>query len=126
MVSPIARKRECGGTIPAVARHDEMICPACGGRLVEIERSGVRVDACRQCRGVWLDRGELDRIIERERAVLGGVEEDEESFVREMTGRGRPKQGYGLDAHTAERIYADYRSHRRHKKRKSFLEELFD
>ena len=104
----------------------DMRCPACGGQLLEIERSGVRVDACRQCRGVWLDRGELDRIVERERRVVAGVDDDEESFVREMTGRGRPSRGYGLDSHTAERIYSDYRTHRKHKKRKSFLDELFD
>ena len=45
-----------------------MTCPSCGGELVELERSGVRVDACRNCRGVWLDRGELDKILERSTA----------------------------------------------------------
>jgi Zn-finger nucleic acid-binding protein len=104
-----------------------MTCPSCGGELVELDRSGVRVDACRTCRGVWLDRGELDRILEAERRVVGGVDDDEDDFLREMTGRGKEhKQGYGLDAKTAERIYSDYRSHRKHKKRKSFLDELFD
>ena len=103
-----------------------MTCPSCGGELVELERAGVRVDACRQCRGVWLDRGELDSILERERRVVGAVEQDEEDFVREMTGHGKPKKGYDLDSHTAERIYSDYRSHRKQKKRKSFFDELFD
>jgi uncharacterized protein len=104
-----------------------MSCPSCGGALVELERSGVHVDACRNCRGVWLDRGELDRILERERKVVGAVDDDEEDFVREMTGHGKPeKKPYGLDASTADRIYKDYRSHRKHKKRKSFLDELFD
>ncbi|HEX2411179.1 MAG TPA: zf-TFIIB domain-containing protein [Solirubrobacteraceae bacterium] len=105
-----------------------MTCPSCGGELVDLERSGVRVDACRNCRGVWLDRGELDRILENERRVVGAVDDDEEDFVREMTGHGKrkPEKGYGFDTHTAERIYKDYRSHRKHKKRKSFLDELFD
>jgi Zn-finger nucleic acid-binding protein len=104
-----------------------MTCPSCGGELVELDRSGVRVDACRNCRGVWLDRGELDRILEAERRVVGAVDDDEDDFLREMTGRGKEKkQGYGLDAKTAERIYSDYSSHRKHKKRKSFLDELFD
>ena len=104
-----------------------MTCPACGGRLVELERSDVKVDACRDCRGVWLDRGELDRIIERERRVVAGVDEDEADFVREMTGHGRkkPSQSYGFDAKTAEKIFSDYRSHRKHKKRKSLLDDLF-
>ena len=104
-----------------------MRCPSCGGELVELERSGVRIDACRQCRGVWLDRGELERILEHERRVVGAADDDDENFVREMTGAGRaPKRGYGFDAHTAERIYSDYRAHKKHKKRKSFLDELFD
>ncbi len=103
----------------------EMRCPACGGQLVELERSGVRIDACRQCRGVWLDRGELERVIERERQVVASAHEDDESFFREMSGEDRSR-GYGIDRHTAERMYSDYKSHRKHKKRKSFLDELFD
>jgi uncharacterized protein len=101
-------------------------CPSCGGELVELERSGVRVDACRRCRGVWLDRGELDRVVEHERRVVGQVDQDEEDFVREMTGHGKSQKRYGIDAHSAEKIYTDYRSHRKQKKRKSFLDELFD
>jgi Zn-finger nucleic acid-binding protein len=101
-----------------------MRCPACGGDLVELERSGVRIDACRNCRGVWLDRGELEGILERERKVVGGMDDDDDNFMREMTGSGREKRGF--DAKTAERIYTDYRAHKKHKKRKSFLDELFD
>ena len=103
-----------------------MTCPSCGGELVELERSGVRIDACRRCRGVWLDRGELERVVERERRVVGALDDDEDDFVREMTGHSKHGKGYGLDSKMAERIYSDYRSHRKHKKRKSFLDELFD
>ena len=80
-------------------------------------------------RGVWLDRGELERVVEQERRVVGAIDDDEEDFVREMTGHGEKKpdkQRYGFDAKTSERIYSDYRTHRKHKKRKSFLDELFD
>jgi Zn-finger nucleic acid-binding protein len=42
-----------------------MKCPTCEVPLVMTERSGVEIDYCPQCRGVWLDRGELDKIIER-------------------------------------------------------------
>jgi Zn-finger nucleic acid-binding protein len=103
-----------------------MRCPSCGGELVELERSGVRIDACRNCRGVWLDRGELDGILERERQVVGAMEEDDEEFMREVTGQGKREKRYGLDSHTAERIFSDYRSHKKHRKRKGFLDELFD
>jgi Zn-finger nucleic acid-binding protein len=54
------------------------------------------------------------------------VEDDEDSFLREMTGRDRPKEEYGLSRQSAERLYKDYRNHRKHKKRKGFLDELFD
>ena len=65
-----------------------MTCPSCGGELTELDRSGVRIDACRSCRGVWLDRGELDKIIERE-AREG---DDDDDFVRELTGAGGTKR----------------------------------
>lgn len=43
-----------------------MNCPTCpGSTLVMTERSGIEIDYCPTCRGVWLDRGELDKIIER-------------------------------------------------------------
>ena len=42
-----------------------MKCPVDGAQLVMTERSGVEIDYCPECRGVWLDRGELDKIIER-------------------------------------------------------------
>ena len=109
-------------------------CPSCGGDLVAIERSGVRIDACRSCRGVWLDRGELDQILERERRVVAGHHDDDEEFFREMTGSGshgskHHHESYGFDKHTAEKLLGDFKSHKQqsHKKRKkSFLDELFD
>lgn len=42
-----------------------MKCPVDNEPLVMAERSGVEIDYCPTCRGVWLDRGELDKIIER-------------------------------------------------------------
>ncbi|MES2001690.1 MAG: zf-TFIIB domain-containing protein [Pseudomonadota bacterium] len=42
-----------------------MLCPTCKLDLVMSERQGIEIDYCPKCRGVWLDRGELDKIIER-------------------------------------------------------------
>ncbi len=42
-----------------------MNCPKCRVNLVIADRQGIEIDFCPQCRGVWLDRGELDKIIER-------------------------------------------------------------
>ena len=43
-----------------------MLCPVCKTQTLQMaERHGIEIDYCPQCRGVWLDRGELDKIIER-------------------------------------------------------------
>lgn len=42
-----------------------MLCPVCETGLAMSDRNGVEIDYCPSCRGVWLDRGELDKIIER-------------------------------------------------------------
>lgn len=48
-----------------------MKCPVCSIDLVMAERQGVEIDYCLQCRGVWLDRGELDKILERSASIPG-------------------------------------------------------
>ena len=93
-----------------------------------VERSGVHIDACRQCRGVFLDRGELDQILERERAYVAQTEDDDEDFFREMSGKPQKQQNYGLDAQTATKLFKDYQSHKSSKskhRKKSILDELF-
>ena len=93
------------------------------------ERNDVTVDQCGDCRGVFLDRGELDKVVERERQLL---EHDDDDFMREMTGhRGGGQHGeakYGFDTRTAEKIFDDYRRHKSHpqKRKKSFLEQILD
>lgn len=48
-----------------------MLCPTCTSeRLVMSERSGIEIDYCPSCRGVWLDRGELDKLIERSNTTV--------------------------------------------------------
>ena len=49
----------------ADAKGHGLLCPACRVDLVMSERQGIEIDYCPKCRGVWLDRGELDKIIER-------------------------------------------------------------
>ncbi len=93
---------------------------------------------------MWLDRGELEQLVERESQVVAGAEHDEEDFVREITGRGSRehhredrhdrdddddhrghKPRYGLDAQTAGRIFQEYSSHQKKRgKRKTLLGEL--
>ncbi len=96
-----------------------MRCPNDGTRLVEMERADVLIDACPTCRGVWLDRGELDKILVRERELAAGNRADED-FYSEMGGRRAaapppPPAGH----HESDRD-------RKKRRRRSFLEELLD
>ena len=50
---------------PTTSRTQGMLCPVCRVDLVLADRQGIEIDYCPQCRGIWLDRGELDKIIER-------------------------------------------------------------
>lgn len=83
-----------------------MNCPICkSSKLVISDRKGIEIDYCPDCRGVWLDRGELDKILERtkESEIPRGV----------STGEFFDKRREG-----------EY--HKPYKRKKSFLEELFD
>src|SRR3712207_6095669 len=92
-----------------------MPCPLCRVDLVMSERQGIEIDYCPRCRGVWLDRGELDKILERSAADLAPPQAapPESGYPREYE-RGYPRHD------------DDYKPYKHHKRRKSFLEELFD
>ena len=99
-----------------------MACPVDGATLVMSERQGVEIDYCPQCRGVWLDRGELDKIIERG-SVAASAPLPNNPPVREQPGYAQP-QGYPQQQAYPPRH--GYSKHGHPKRKKSFLEELFD
>ena len=71
-----------------------MKCPVCNETdLVMTERQGVEIDYCPKCRGVWLDRGELDKIIERSAPVQTITPAPNPSTLNAPPGYGYP-QGY--------------------------------
>jgi Zn-finger nucleic acid-binding protein len=92
-----------------------LICPSCRVALVMSERQSIEVDYCPQCRGIWLDRGELDKIIERAGRKAAPSPQPSSSYARPQ-----PERGYDDDH------YDRSRDHRYRKRGKSFLEELFD
>lgn len=59
-----------------------MKCPIDNSDLIMTERAGVEVDYCPTCRGVWLDRGELDKIIERSGNAYAPIDKHEEKSKR--------------------------------------------
>lgn len=82
-------------------------CPVCDVELKMADRQGVEIDYCPQCRGVWLDRGELDKIIER------------------TTFSEKPREEH-REERRDDHHHDDYYKHDKHKKRKSLLGDLFD
>ncbi|MEZ5688332.1 MAG: zf-TFIIB domain-containing protein [Caenibius sp.] len=90
-------------------------CPACNVALVMSDRQGIEIDYCPQCRGVWLDRGELDKIIERSAVETASYSARSAGFQRE---RGSHGSGYDHDRHG--------HGHHKRRRRKSFFQELFD
>ena len=66
-----------------------MTCPNCGEMLRERERSGIEIDVCPQCRGIWLDRGELDKLLAREAQDYGESDTEADRNVARTVGRGR-------------------------------------
>lgn len=86
-----------------------MKCPVCKDvTLLMSEKKGVEIDYCPECRGIWLDRGELEKLMEKE-----------ESYNREH---------YSERKHYDDKEYHDYETKYPHKKKKkeSFMGEIFD
>jgi uncharacterized protein len=129
----------------------QMTCPKCHGEMRMYERSGVTIDQCTECRGIFLDRGELEKLFDAEANWN----------ARQATSAPRPQQapgaytppppppvhgggyvppapapGYGQPVYPAAAPYGGhapqygyhghYRHHGHYRRRKSFLNELFD
>lgn len=113
-----------------------MKCPVDDETLVMADRNGIEIDYCPKCRGVWLDRGELDKIIERAGAAQPAAVAPPPP-PPQATGYAQPApppppgyapQGYGRPKYDSDDRNSDeyYRKHGYHKKRKSLLGEIFD
>ena len=89
-----------------------MQCPTDGTTLTMSERSGIEIDYCPTCRGVWLDRGELDKIIERSLTHAPAAPAAPPAPAQQGYDRGYDQQGHG----------APYKK----KRKESWLSELFD
>jgi len=88
-----------------------MTCPKCQGEMRTYERNGINVDQCADCRGLFLDRGELERLVEAEG-----------SFYREPASPSAPPSRDDDHDHGSY----DHRGKHYKKRKKNFLEELFD
>ncbi len=99
----------------------DLTCPKCQSPMRSYERNGITVDQCTGCRGVFLDRGELERLVDAEGAY----------YERSQPQPKQERESYG--EHRRERDDDDWRrgyghGHGHHGKRrkKSFLDDVFD
>jgi Zn-finger nucleic acid-binding protein len=93
-----------------------MNCPVDGSELRITERQGIEIDYCPQCRGVWLDRGELDKVLERSAQPAYREERDRPAPppVRDERDRYSDDRTYRVQEHGGK------------SRRRSFLEDLLD
>ena len=95
-----------------------MNCPICQVPLQLAEKQGVEIDYCPKCRGIWLDRGELEKIIERM---------EQQTTIKAVPAHIENQYGYGIGDH---KHHGDHHSSKQgsydHHRKKSFLRELFD
>jgi uncharacterized protein len=89
-----------------------MKCPSCTDAVLTMaDRQGVEIDYCPQCRGVWLDRGELDKLIERAAVP-----------AQNLNNGNSAQPGYRSDGHRD----GGYRDGHQHRRQKSWLSDIFD
>ena len=89
-----------------------MKCPSCSADLLLSERQGIEIDYCPACRGVWLDRGELDKIIEASQKY----EKNNQQY----------QKSYSENHQDNKHNYSDEKQHDGRYKKKSFLGDMFD
>ena len=109
-----------------------MKCPVClQPDLVMSERQGIEIDYCPNCRGVWLDRGELDKIIERSASPSTAAPppgQQQQPGYGQQPAYGQQQPGYGQQHDHKHRKYDDdyHGGYGYKKKRRGFLGDIFD
>jgi uncharacterized protein len=108
-----------------------VICPKCQNLMQTVDRRGVHIEQCTGCRGIFLDRGELEQIANAEQSYYAAEPPPYQPDVPPPYGHqgGHPQGGYYRDSPPPHRggHYGDSPPpYGRHKRRRGFLEELFD
>ncbi len=98
-----------------------MTCPKCHGDMRQYERSGVHVDQCTECRGVFLDRGELEGLVDAELRWAAQSAAPVQAAPAPVPVPAAPAQHGYQEPYPPQQQYG-----RPPKKKKSFLEDIFD
>jgi len=106
-----------------------LLCPNCNASMQNVKRSGIEIDMCPSCRGVWLDRGELEKLLGEQREAQKGREQDRERFDREVRDFHRDpddwKRRHPYDAKGGQYRYDDDYDYRKRKKKFDIF-DIFD
>jgi uncharacterized protein len=90
-----------------------LMCPNCNEGMQDVRRNEVQIDVCPKCRGVWLDRGELEKLLHSAREVEADYERERESWMRQPP------------AYQPQHYPSGYGHHGPYRKKKKFS-DLFD
>ncbi|MGC4937051.1 zf-TFIIB domain-containing protein [Kribbella sp. DT2] len=102
---------------------ESLNCPKCRGAMRTYERSNVTVDQCTECRGIFLDRGELEKLLDAELAY-NAPQQTRAPEPRYEEKRYEEKR-YDDRRHDSDRRYDDRNKYGQQRKKKSFLDDLF-
>lgn len=97
------------------AQTEALICPKCKGSMRTYERNGIHIDQCEECRGIFLDRGELEQLVSAESSYLGADPSSRGSASEYLPGGSQHGSQHG-GGHGKQGG----------KRRRGFLGELFD
>ncbi len=97
-----------------------LLCPNDNGPMQTVQRSGVEFDMCPQCRGVWLDRGELEKLLAAARADSAEDRPQQQPAPQRMAFTPRPQE------REARRDWDDDDGRFHQKKRRSSIFDIFD
>jgi Zn-finger nucleic acid-binding protein len=106
----------------------QLLCPKCHNLMAQYERNRVLVDQCTECKGIFLDRGELENLVAAERAVVDAEEGRPVPPPAREPRRPEPDR-YHYGEHRYDERYYDRgydEKYAKKKRRKSILEELLD
>jgi uncharacterized protein len=109
----------------------DLVCPKCQGHMRTYERSGVTVDQCADCRGIFLDRGELERLVDAEqgwqRSHSGSRDRDRDrDYERQREREPSFPMPFGDRYDDDDDDHRRYGQGSRKRRKKSFFDELFD
>ena len=102
----------------------ELTCPKCQGSMRSYERNGIQIDQCTECRGVFLDRGELEQLIDAEAAYTQNGQQGRTAAIPGPPPQANQPPGHGWDpgGHHGKSEYGGHHG----KRKKGILAELFD